>query len=481
MKLLRTKATTLYETRLSRVWIARTAVCYLFAAIIWYILCVITPYMDSVGIPASDAPNLTRAAFTATDAEREKPDSDKPKAAFLPTGEQSFYLRLDMIERAKSSIDFMVYDIYEDVGAQYFFTALFRAADRGVKIRIVTDGKLGTFKPPYIPLQNIIYNHNNIEAYGFNGIDFGRPQGLMTLLHDKVLCVDGDALIVGGANMGHAAYLNNYDAEVLITDGGKSDVINDVRGYFDGMISDKLTSRRKRSKKVDEKAKTRYEHELEEYLKTCADRFGDARAVAQSVAVDRITHLTNPVTDGKKSPRIMQAMFELAESSERMTIVTPNALITDKKINRLRAAAVKNKSFRLITNSLYNSRNVAYAVYMQGRKKYLSDSIELWEYQADDQLHAKISVYDGRYTMIGSFNLDERSAHIDTESVLIIDSQAFAAAAERYIDEKIVAESCRVGMDNKYIPSDVEPGKVPRDKQIKYFFYTALAAVINLI
>ena len=185
------------------------------------------------------------------------------------------------------------------------------------------------------------------------------------------------------------------------------------------------------------------------------------------------------MTDGKKSPRIMQAMFELAESSERTTIVTPYALITDKKINRLRAAAEKNKSFRLITNSLYNSRNVAYAVYMRDRKKYLSDSIELWEYQADDQLHAKISVYDGRYTMIGSFNLDERSAHIDTESVLIIDSQAFAAAAERYIDEKIVAESCRVGMDNKYIPSDVEPGKVPRDKQIKYFFYTALAAEIG--
>ena len=89
---------------------------------------------------------------------------------------------------------------------------------------------------------------------------------------------------------------------------------------------------------------------------------------------------------------------------------------------------------------------MAYAVYMRDRKKYLSDSIELWEYQADDQLHAKISVYDGRYTMIGSFNLDERSAHIDTESVLIIDSQAFAAAVERYIDDAYLGrlESVRI-------------------------------------
>lgn len=197
--------------------------------------------------------------------------------------------------------------------------------------------------------------------------------------------------------------------------------------------------------------------------------------------IDKATYLTNPVTDGKKPPRIAEAMFNLAESSERTTIVTPYALITDKKIKRLRAAAAKSKSFRLITNSLYNSRNVAYAVYRKDRKKYLSEHIELWEYQAEDQLHAKLSVYDGRYTIIGSCNLDERSAHIDTESVLVIDSESFAAAVENYIDTRFVAGSCRVGSDNEYIPSDVTPGKVPTDKRIKYFFYSALAAVINVI
>lgn len=478
MKPRKTKAVTLYETRLSRVWIARTVVCYLVAALVWYILCVITPYMDSVGIARADAPNLTRAAFTATAAEQAVPDADKPQATFLPTGEQSFYLRLALVEQAKTKIDFMVYDIYDDVGAQYFFTALFRAADRGVKVRIVTDGKLGTFNDPYLPLRDILYNHNNIIAYGFNGINFARPQGLMTLLHDKTLCVDGQRLIVGGANMGHGGYLHNYDAEVLIEGG---DVIDQAEQYYNDIVSSRYAARRKRSKKVDAAAKARYERELEAYLAECGAKYGDAEKLFRSMPIDKATYLSNPITDGKKSPRIVEAMFNLAESSERTTIVTPYALITDKKIKRLRAAAARSKSFRLITNSLYNSRNVAYAVYQKDRKKYISDDIELWEYQADDQLHAKISVYDGRYTIIGSCNLDERSAHIDTESAIVIDSEAFAAAVESYIDERFIANSCRVGKDNEYISSAVTPGKVPTDKKVKYFFYSALAAVINVI
>lgn len=248
MKHRRTKATTLYETRLSRVWIARSAVCWFFAAVVWYIICVITPYMDSVGIKSTDAQNLTRAAFSATAEERAAPDADKPKASFLPTGEQSFYLRLSLVEQAKTKIDFMVYDIYEDVGAQYFFTALFRAADRGVTVRIVTDGKLGDFRAPYLPLRDILYNHNNISAYGFNGINFFRPQGLMTLLHDKTLCVDGKTLIVGGANMGMGGYLNNYDAEAMISDvGGK--VVGQAEDYYNKLVSSKFAFRRKRSKK----------------------------------------------------------------------------------------------------------------------------------------------------------------------------------------------------------------------------------------
>lgn len=85
----------------------------------------------------------------------------------------------------------------------YCYTALVRTAERGVKVRIIQDGKMG--RPDGCgpaEIANIIYNHNNIELYYFNGINIFDPAGLATIMHDKATIVDGNKMIVGGANMG---------------------------------------------------------------------------------------------------------------------------------------------------------------------------------------------------------------------------------------------------------------------------------------
>ena len=95
------------------------------------------------------------------------------------------------------------------------------------------------------------------------------------------------------------------------------------------------------------------------------------------------------------------------------------------------------------------------------------------EYQADNQLHAKMFTFDNRYSIIGSFNLDERSAHIDTESVVIIDSPAFTAQLDDYINDTFVVNSLQVGMNNEYLPSDtVKSHDVPAKRSL-YTDFTA--------
>lgn len=476
------KAVALYETRLRVGYVVTTLVCYIVALLLWYALCVITPYMDSVTVSAENAARVMRAALSATSEQQAAAESEKERAALLPTSERSFMLRLNLIESAQKSIDHMVYDTYEEPYSIYYYTALARAADRGVKVRIILDGKMGRLSGDLSKIGKIVRSHDNIELYYFNGINLWKPAGLMVLMHDKVTIIDCEKLLVGGVNMGSSAYLYNYDMEVLISNSGEHGSAGQATQYFERMKNSEFC-KRSTAKSFDRAAKAEYEKRFEEFYGKSELAAAEMDYSQTGVPIDKCTFLTNEITGGKKEPIILQALFNLAEGSKKSKWVTPYALLTDKKIKRLREIAQASDEFELVTNSLYNTRNVAYAKYYFSRRDFVSDSIALWEFQADNQLHAKMYTFDGRYSVIGSFNLDERSAHIDTEAVLVIDSPVFTAVVDEYINYEFINNSLRVGSDNGYMPSEngVVAGKVSGGKTFKYLLYGMLGCVVNLI
>ncbi len=471
------KVSALGETRISIKYAVTLIVCYLLAAVLWFAIGAITPYTVNINVSAQQNARLTRAAFSATQEEIEKSDDEKEHATLMPTSEESFVQRLILVENAQRSIDFMVYDSYEDVGAEYFYTALYRAAERGVYVRLIVDGKLGKLSGMLKPLESVLSFHNNIELYYFNKTNIMRPAGLLVLCHDKVTVIDDDKMIVGGANMGMGAYTANYDMEVLVTRG--KDSVKSAKSYMSGIMANKRLAKRKKSKKCDISIMGEYEKRFLRYLKENSDGVDFEK---NAIPVNKITYLSNPVSDGKKAPIIFQALMNLADSSKETTIVTPYALLVDDKINKIRKIAAKSDKFTVITNSLYNTRNAAFAEYYNNRKKYLGSNIDLWEYQAQNQLHAKIYSFDNRYSVIGSFNLDERSAHIDTESVVIIDSEEFNAVLNEYIEKQFKQNSLQVGENNEYIPSEtVTAGEVSKEKINKYKLYSVMGVLINLL
>ncbi len=477
----RKKAVALYETRMRVGYVVKTVVCYVFAAIIWYMLAVILPYTVTLNVSAADNARLTRAALSATQTDINRDEAAKERALLMPTSEQSFYRRLRLVEDARKSIDYMVYDTYEQRWSYHYYTALVRAADRGVKVRIVLDGKMGRLTGELATIGNIVSNHNNIELYYFNKINIFDPAGLMVLMHDKATIVDGDKLIVGGVNMGTGAYLANYDMEVMITNSGENGVAGQAERYFEQIIASDLSTRIK-SKKVDLRAKAEYERQYSEFYDNSEMATAEVDYSTQGVAIDKATFVSNKITSGKKPPIILQAIYNLMESSKKTVAVTPYTLLENDKKAKLRALAAKNDEFTIITNSLYNTRNVGYADYYHTREQYLNKNIKLLEYQADNQLHAKMFTFDNRYSIIGSFNLDERSAHIDTESVVIIDSPAFTAQLDDYINDTFVVNSLQVGMNNEYLPSDtVKSHDVPAKKKFIYGLYSTLGIIRCLI
>ncbi|WP_281374137.1 phospholipase D-like domain-containing protein [Mycoplana rhizolycopersici] len=103
----------------------------------------------------------------------------------------------------------------------------------------------------------------------------------------------------------------------------------------------------------------------------------------------------------------------------------------------------RNVRVRVLTNSLAsNNQLAAHSGYSNTRRRLLENGLELYELRPDPDafrpgwslrsglsraaLHTKAMVFDRKAVFIGSFNLDPRSAVINTEAGLYIESPELA-------------------------------------------------------
>ena len=120
---------------------------------------------------------------------------------------------------------------------------------------------------------------------------------------------------------------------------------------------------------------------------------------------------------------------------------------------------------RVLTNSLAsNNQLAAHSGYAKTRRRLLENGLELYELRPDTDafrpgwslhsgqaraaLHTKAMVFDHKAVFIGSFNLDPRSAVINTEAGLYIESPELAKRLTAYMATGVVpANSYRVRLD----------------------------------
>jgi putative cardiolipin synthase len=201
------------------------------------------------GVPVPfDAPKTASYAFDDT-ADTHLGQAVTQAAEARP-GQSGFYLlndgiealavRLLLSERAERSIDAQYYLLHDDITGQLFVAALLRAADRGVRVRLLLDD-IDT--ADYDAGMAALDVHPNIEIRLFN--PFSRSQGQLISfftefgrvnrrMHNKSMTFDNQATIVGGRNIG-AIYFSaeedsNYnDLDVL----GFGPVAREVSAAFD--------------------------------------------------------------------------------------------------------------------------------------------------------------------------------------------------------------------------------------------------------
>ncbi|MBO0589994.1 phospholipase D family protein [Cellulophaga sp. E16_2] len=415
----------------------------------------------------------------------------------LEDGSGSMVARAWLSEYAEKTIDIQYFIFSTDNVGLIACDYLIRAADRGVKVRIIVDDIMVD-----ADIQDILTfaSHKNIEVKIYNpGVNlgkniFGKIQKFTTdfrtanqRMHNKTFIVDGKVVITGGRNIADEYFdydheYNFRDRDILLL--GK--VAKTVNTSFDQFWNSALT--KEVSKVVEELPKNitsedRFD-KLHEYAcnpynfwpqvrKRIADlptTFQKINASGDLVWLDDVHFISDDPgkNDGKSGLGgggiSTSALINLVKNAKTtIDIQTPYLITSALAQNLFKDAVDRGVKIRILTNSLASTDNVeAFSSYQTDRKKLLQTGVRIFEFRPDAAerkkimtgelqekldytpifgLHAKSMVVDHKTTVIGTFNLDPRSANLNTECVVIVSSEKISKGVLSGMEEEFKPEN----------------------------------------
>ena len=381
----------------------------------------------------------------------------------IRNGIEAFLARAVMIKQAQHSIDLQYYIWKDDITGKILLSLLIEAADRGVKVRLLLDdlGSKGLDK--YIQALN---THENIEIRLFNPFlyrkhvllnflsDFSR---LNYRMHNKLFIMDRQVAVVGGRNIGDAYFdasptleFNDFDVFIIgdvmeranksFMDFWNSELVYESSSIINNssdlpFITQELDAFSRQQKDTEYANALRNSPLLEELLSQNLKWYwGDVNLVYDQIVKSGST----PEKLKSIVPALSNAMNE---TSEELLIISPYFVPGDRLVEQLSGLVRNGIDVTILTNSLASTDVTAvHAGYKKYRKKLLQNGVKLHEFMPEpseqrakkrifknkpsvrSSLHAKSYIFDRKKVFIGSFNLDPRSANINSENGIIFDN-----------------------------------------------------------
>lgn len=406
----------------------------------------------------------------------------------LSQGRDALGVRLQLAERAEKSIDLQYFLIKNDIAGAALLKSLLKAADRGVRIRLLLDDIFT--KAPDRSLM-LLDQHENVEVRVFNPISRSGIWGLNFLtsfkqanrrMHNKSFTVDNQASVVGGRNIADEYFQLKADElfedfEVLAVGPIAQEISRSFDRYWNHshavpvahFISNKknedlVTVRAEVTEQLQQNYDTVYQQTMESHLlqDLIADRLplipADARLLSDSP-----DKLINEIGDEH-----MQLANDLRQvllsAKEEVIIITPYYVPRKQGIQLLRNLTNSGVRVVIVTNSLASTNHVAvHSGYSKYRKEALRAGAELYEVRAnagrelssrDDDpvaltLHTKVFLFDRRYLFVGSLNLDPRSIEINAEMGLLIDSAEFSNGMADAVEERLATVAYKLVVNER--------------------------------
>jgi putative cardiolipin synthase len=395
------------------------------------------------------------------------------KSAFYSLGYPSDALaaRLYLIDHATTSLDVQYYIYKDDTIGNLISIHLVKAAERGVRVRILLDDINTAGKDEKLSHLAV---HKNIELRLFNPNilrDSLRNLALLfnvnTLgkrMHNKMLIADGSAAIIGGRNIGDDYYI--VDTETLFLDYDAliiGEVVPELSNAFDIYWNSKEAVP---ASKVLKTAQTQATYDdVRAYLESESKRFKTTplhQTIIRSKFNQKRIHnrlvLTvadsaafyfdppNKVSqseDKNKHNISQQIKSDIRSIQKQAIVISPYFIPSDALMQEFKTLRDRNVEVIIITNSL-SSTDVfpVYGGYKDYIEPLLKMGVKIYELKGDSlkklakkkkrnkkqnppkvSLHTKMIILDEDELDIGSANLDPRSNKLNTELVMSIQSK----------------------------------------------------------
>ena len=365
-------------------------------------------------------------------------------AGLLPSPAVGDRVRLLTTDReaAEARVE-MVLGAHEEILAEYFIVgddpfsltslSLLRDAARlGLRVRMIVDAQWN--KIPEAVEAHLLAEGVEIREYHPFRLD--KLHWITRRMHDKLLVVDGKAMLTGGRNiespyfgLGRQLRRRNYlDCDVQL----EGEAASEARAYFEELwASREVRKARARAAppEIEEAARELDRHEAWLDARIEEAKNDPARRPAELSEVGPVRFLHDPV--GKKGVErgVGHDLLDLLEGARESVVIESPYLVPSRALQQgLRRALARGVRVRILTNSLATTDNLwPQAGYVGHKKPLVKSGVELWEYAGPECLHTKAAVIDGKTVVVGSFNLDPRSEHLNTELALVLEDDRLAA------------------------------------------------------
>ena len=447
--------------RYVRVWVAALALCFSACSSL-------PPVQERMASTAFTDTVHTRLGLALAPALAQH--AGKTGVHALADPRDAFVARAVLAAMADRSIDVQYYIWRGDEAGTMLFEALWEAAQRGVRVRLLLDDhNTGGLDPTLAALDA----HPNIQVRLYNPVgqravrainyltDFSRVNRRM---HNKSFTVDNQMSVVGGRNIGDEYFgagrgMVFADLDVTLVGAAVQQVSLEFDTYWNSASAYCAADLLGREAAADVQAlqarfsANRSSQEAKDYLEAVrasplARRLLD-RTFTFEWTTARIlwddpakTLGTEARRDDLMFPRLIQS---LGRPDKRLDIVSPYFVPGEQGTASLSAMARRGVEVRILTNSLASSdASVVHAGYAKRRADLLRGGVRIYELKptaveardtdrgigssASTGLHAKTFAVDGERIFVGSFNLDPRSLLLNTEMGVVLESPRLAQA-----------------------------------------------------
>ncbi len=403
----------------------------------------------------------------------------------------AFAIRVLLARAATRTLDLQYYIWHADITGMLLARELVKAADRGVKVRLLLDDLNSLDKDASL---QALSEHKNISVRMFNPVQsrqnritrmvefLFRGLSLNRRMHNKAWIADGKLAVIGGRNIGDEYFdageeTNFVDVDALLVGEAVEDtleIFNDF--WFSGVARPFKTLIKRRGytlkdlRKSYEELSEEEQMRTKEYLDIVQHHPNIKRLLARQAEIywsDNARVYSDPpekVFDEREEEWLLPRFQKLWESAEaQLNFVSPYFIPGESGVALMRQLREESVAINVLTNSLAATDvPMVHSGYINYRQRLLEKGVKIYELRPETMvevrlgklgqklnpgkipklgvqnksLHTKIFTVDNDWSFIGSFNLDPRSAKLNTEMGLLVEDAIITARLKEHFEQK---------------------------------------------